>query len=300
MANKLLLLFLVAFGWILQGAAADPIPHTAPAPAQTIAHGSGLLWKVERPGAPPSYLFGTMHSEDARVTRLPAPVRAALDRARSFTMEMLLEPEASAVLASAMFLGDGQDLRGILGDELFDKTADALERYGMPRQIAMALKPWAATVMLSMPKPTTGRFLDKALYETALAQGKPAYGLESVDEQVAVFEGLPLADQVTLLEAAMEDSPAHRIEELTRAYLARDLAAMMALNDQSSAQLDPALSEKVMRRLLDDRNLRMVERMEARLREGNAFIAVGALHLPGEKGVLRLLEGRGYRVTVVY
>ncbi len=302
MHNKLILLLLLTVGWFLQGAVvaeADSLSGTQGS-ARAVAHGTGLLWKVEWHGVPPSYVFGTIHSEDERVTTLPAPVQAAFDRARSFTMEMVLESEASTALASAMFLGDGQTLQGILGDELFEKAARALEGNGMPRQIIMGLKPWVVMVMLSMPKPDTGEFLDKVLYTAALKQGKPVYGLESVEEQVAVFEGLPLNDQITLLKAAIEQSPSAMIEQLIQAYLARDLAAMVALNEQSNTQLAPQLSEKITHRLLDRRNARMAQRMEPRLREGNAFVAIGALHLPGEKGVLRLLEGRGYRVTVVY
>lgn len=286
------LLFLVAlvFGWIVPGAAA----------AADVAHEKGLLWKVERAGTPPSFVFGTIHSEDPRVTRLPAPVQAAFDRAHSLTVEMLLGPEANTALASAMFLGKDQNLRAILGDDLYHRTIRALEEYGMPRQIAGALKPWAVTVMLSMPKPDTGEFLDKVLYAAALDQGKPVHGLESVEEQLAIFEELPMVDQVRLLEAAMEGSPAAHIEQLIAAYLARDLAAMVMLSNRANAQLDQELATRITRRLLDDRNERMVQRMEPRLREGNAFIAVGALHLPGERGILKLLERRGYRVTVVY
>lgn len=302
MNNKLMLLLLLTAGWLLQGAvvAETNSLSSTQGSAPAVAHGTGLLWKVERPGVPASYVFGTIHSEDERVTTLPAPVQAAFDQARSFTMEMVLEPEASTALASAMFLGDGETLQGLLGDELFEKAARALEGNGMPRQIVMGLKPWVVMVMLSMPKPETGEFLDKVLYTAALKQGKSVYGLESVEEQVAVFEGLPLDDQIALLKAAVEESASTMIEELIQAYLARDLAAMVALNEQSNTQLAPQLSEKIAYRLLDSRNARMVQRMEPRLKKGSAFIAIGALHLPGEKGVLRLLEGRGYRVTVVY
>ena len=52
--------------------------------------------------------------------------------------------------------------------------------------------------------------------------------------------------------------------------------------------------------LLDRRNLRMADRMEERLQEGGAFVAVGALHLPGEKGILSLLNSKGYRLTRLY
>ncbi|UCE88321.1 MAG: TraB/GumN family protein [Pseudomonadota bacterium] len=65
-------------------------------------------------------------------------------------------------------------------------------------------------------------------------------------------------------------------------------------------QSDPEIAELFTRRFIVERNRLMLERMQPRLREGNAFIAVGALHLPGEQGLLRLLERRGYRVKAIY
>ena len=60
------------------------------------------------------------------------------------------------------------------------------------------------------------------------------------------------------------------------------------------------LASRFKKRLLIDRNYRMVRRMRPRLMEGNSFIAVGALHLPGAEGIIHLLEKEGYRVSPVY
>ena len=82
--------------------------------------------------------------------------------------------------------------------------------------------------------------------------------------------------------------------------MARDLAQMVALNQKYMQIGDRKLADKLMDSLIYERNLRMVQRMRPRLKDGNAFVAIGALHLPGEKGVLRLLQNRGYTVSVVY
>jgi uncharacterized protein YbaP (TraB family) len=83
-------------------------------------------------------------------------------------------------------------------------------------------------------------------------------------------------------------------------YLARDLAGMEVMWEESLAELEPQTAALFRARLIDNRNKLMVKRMATRLKEGRSFIAVGALHLPGEKGVLRLLEKKGYTVTRVY
>jgi uncharacterized protein YbaP (TraB family) len=83
-------------------------------------------------------------------------------------------------------------------------------------------------------------------------------------------------------------------------YLARDIGAMMKAWRDSLAKLDPRDAAVLNARMLDERNHRMVRRMKVRLAEGNAFICMGALHLPGKAGILNLLRAQGYTVSVVY
>ena len=87
---------------------------------------------------------------------------------------------------------------------------------------------------------------------------------------------------------------------IKEAYLARDIGAIYQLMSESPMADDPELMQLFKERVIDQRNARMVERMMPRLAEGKAFIAVGALHLPGERGVLNLLDQRGYAITRVY
>ena len=87
------------------------------------------------------------------------------------------------------------------------------------------------------------------------------------------------------------------------AYLSRELGSYTLMTEEMTAIDDPlyrAQVDELVRELLDERNARMVERMAPRLTEGDAFIAVGALHLPGERGILNLLAERGYRIFRVY
>jgi hypothetical protein len=139
------------------------------------------------------------------------------------------------------------------------------------------------------------------LFQRARQAGKQVHGLETIAEQLEVFEGLPLDDQVALLRDAVEQfagiDALHA--ELLAAYKRQDLAAMMAINEAAMQIGDRRLAEKFQRRLIVDRNHRMAERLEPYLKQGGAFVAVGALHLPGEQGLVRLLEERGYAVRRV-
>ncbi len=262
----------------------------------------GLLWKVERDGSAPSYVFGTMHSEDERVLKLPDDVKKVFDKSSSYTMEVLLDMNAAMQMSQAMMITDGKDLKALLGDELYEKVSGLMAARGIPEMVLPMFKPWAVFVTLSMPPPKTGLFLDEMLHQQADAQKKKIHGLETVAEQLSVFDKMPMKDQVAMVEDTVKnnDKMLDALEELLNVYLQRDLHGLQQVNAKYMTVEDPDLGDRLMDSLIDKRNVRMVDRMQARLKEGNAFVAVGALHLPGEKGILNILAKQGYRVSAVY
>lgn len=274
----------------------------AAAQAADIAYGQGLLWKIEGGSARPSYLFGTMHSEDPRVLNLPAIVQTAFDKADIYVMEALLDENAMVTMTAAMLFSDGKNLQQVLSPATYAKTVAAMQAYGMPEAALPLMKPWAVAVSLSMPKPKTGVVLDLNLLQKAQAQSKQTAGLETVAEQVGTLDSLSLSEQVTMLEDTLRQLPKieRLLAEMHTAYLARDLKALSKISDEQIAQGDRALGKKMMLRLVTVRNQRMAERILPYLKQGNAFIAIGALHLPGDQGVLKLLSQRGYRISAVY
>jgi uncharacterized protein YbaP (TraB family) len=282
--------------------AALVLAWTLPAAAQR--YDRGLLWRIEGSGAQASHVFGTIHVSDARVTQLPPPVGRAFDGARSLTIEVGLDPSNLLALASRMVFVDGRDLPGAVGPELYEKTSALTSKLGLPEPAVRLFRPWAIALLLSVPQQNPNEVLDFILASTARAQGKPVHELETVDEQVGAFEGLPDGDQVVLLRRAVEnyESMPRAIGRVIEAYLARDLAAMQRIGEEMAGGSVEVkrVNELITRRLLNERNVRMAERMQARLKEGNAFVAVGALHLYGGDGVLAELERRGWRVTRVY
>jgi len=274
----------------------------APAkPSAAVKYAKGLLWKIEMPGVKSNYLFGTIHSEDRRVTALPNLVIKAFDTSNRFTMEAIIDGEGLVHMAEAMYFNDGRTLEQVIGKKLYEETIKALAARGIPTQGVEKEKPWAVMMALSMPPAKTGEYLDLILQARATQQNKPVSGLETIQEQVAVFDELPLQDQVALLKEAVheQDKFEKDLEEMIDAYLARDIAALAEVSERHNPDND-RLNRSVMDRLLTRRNARMAERLEPILKEGGAFIAVGAAHLPGESGLLNLLAEAGYRVTPVY
>lgn len=263
---------------------------------------TGLLFKVDKEGGDPSFLFGTMHSEDPRVTRLPPAVRQAFDDAERFAMEVLMDEATLMESMAVLRLTDGRDLEDIIGPSLYRQAMEAAGELGYPVTACRRFKPWALVTLLSIPAPSSGDYLDIVLYQQALEQGKQVVGLETVQEQLAPFDSLSDEEQTLLLQATLEglDELPALYEELLSAYVRRDLAALVELNNTHLDASDSELGRRLNKGVIEDRNQRMAQRLLPVLKEGSAFVALGALHLPGKAGVLNLLQGQGYRIERVY
>ncbi|HEX2828304.1 MAG TPA: TraB/GumN family protein [Burkholderiales bacterium] len=271
--------------------------------AQTTAYTQGLLWKVEGRGREPSYVFGTIHISDPRVTALPAPVRSAFDAARSFAVEVTLDPATMLQAAHRTIYTDGRDLRTVIGAPLFEKVAAGSGTLGLPPELLKGFKPWAIGLFLSTPDVDPTNVLDFVLQRNAMEQKKALHSLETIDEQLDVFDKLSERDQVAFLRAALEARerlPA-LVQRMTTAYLARDLAALTRISEEERGDAETRrMTTALMQRLLYDRNVLMAKRAETLFAGGNVFVAVGALHLYGDRGVLAELARRGLRVSRVY
>ncbi|MDP6183265.1 MAG: TraB/GumN family protein, partial [Gammaproteobacteria bacterium] len=177
------------------------------APSEThvedAGYSRGLLWRIESVEGRVNHLFGTIHISDPRVTDLSPIVTEVLMSSDSFGMEVLLDVEAMLQMSKAMYYGAGQSLDQNLEPGLFERTVELLGEYGVSLEAARNLKPWAAYTTLSLPPGKTAMPLDLLLLRVARQGGKEVFGLESIGEQVAVFDGLAISDQTELLEQAV-------------------------------------------------------------------------------------------------
>jgi uncharacterized protein YbaP (TraB family) len=279
----------------------------APAAARDLPYSQGRLWMIEVAGAAPSYLVGTMHSADPAIaTPWPALARV-MNGVDSITIEMVMDDAVMATMGQAMILNDGRTLGGIAGPQRMARIEAAGARYGMPSEVLQQFRPWAVNMLFSLPpselqrQATGAPMLDNVLRLHAEERGIALYGIESVAEQIALFADYREADQLALLDLTLEMQP--RVDtifnNLRKAWLAGDLNELYDLAMDMPATDSPELVDEFMGRLLQDRNHRMAERITGLLEQGNALIAVGALHLPGEEGVLALLEAQGHLVSPV-
>lgn len=270
--------------------------------AQENTHEQGLLWRIYKQGLPTSYLFATIHSEDQRVLELPAYVSQVLRTADTVVLEASVDDEVDDTSLQHMMFTDDRRLSSVLSPALFASALRAMEDRGFSKEATDRLKPWAVSIILSVPRPKNGLFLDLYLANYALRNNIPLKALEAAVEQLAILDGFELDEQVIMLQdtlAELEQIPRLH-EQLIEAYLQGDLRRLVDISEQSMGTGSSQLASKLKDRLIIERNHRMIKRLEPLLQQQRLFIAVGALHLPGAQGLLALLEAKGYRLTAVH
>jgi uncharacterized protein len=263
----------------------------------------GLLWRVTRNAVAPSHVYGTIHGADPRLAALPAAVQKAFDAAKSLMLEFLPERYTSErFLEAAMFL-DGQTLEQKIGAGDFERALAQLAPLGLPRELVNNMKPWGVLLNLHQARSAEGPSLDSLLLEQARARRMPLSQIEGVEEQVFTFDEFPMESQIALLKHSLAHGSELMVlaERTLQAYLAQDLAAIWRLRESFIARHPGVAAHQAVmtKRVVHDRSVVMAFRMQRQLRRGNAFVALGALHLYAEKGVLALLEADGYRASRV-
>ncbi len=264
-----------------------------------------LLWRIEV--EPPCYLFGTIHLPDARVTTLHPAVDRAMDEVEAFYAELPLDQAFGPGMLRRLALPDRATLDQVLPQDLYDRVEAAFAESGIPFAMMRRLKIWTVAVQLQlldhMQQFTSGKALDQVLYDRARDDLLEVGGIEDVEEQLGVFDGLDRAQQVDMLRQALRERDDARrqerdpLEELVQLYLEGDVEKLAAHGESG---ISDEMGDEVAERLIHARNRRMAARIEARLRGDErkaTFFAVGAAHFGGPTGILTLLAARGYRVT---
>jgi uncharacterized protein YbaP (TraB family) len=280
--------------------------------AANTVNGKGLLWKIEKPGVKPSFLYGTMHLTDPRVLKLSDAAVLAYRNADTVVIETVevLDPKASmkvmAETPELMMFMDGTTLDKIIPGDQLETVRTALSERGISLAAVNRMQPWMLTSMLAVPACELARtkegtaFLDIKLAEDAKAQGKQIAGLETIRDQLGAMASLPAQFHIDGLIETLALGPElpDLFETMTRLYTRGDIGMIFPLMrsvapDSSSGANYAEFEEK----MVNARNRTMAERAIPLIDRGNAFIAVGALHLPGDQGLVSLLRERGYSIS---
>lgn len=258
-----------------------------------------LFWRIGEHGQAAGYLLGTIHSEDPRVLDFTDEFLTQLKTCQVFAMEMVPDLPTLTRLTEYMQYPDAGSLRQLIGQERFDRVLQALSGYQVPLGWKEKMKVWAVMMTLSVPPPETGFFMDFSLSLRAAGAGLKVMGLETLEQQLSFLEDMPMAYQLSLLDQALADY--QRVgeihQQLVDAYLGGDLVVLSQLSEKQFDQLDIEIRNYFTELGIDARNRRMVDNLLPLLRASQVFVAVGALHLAGDNGLVALLRGQGYELT---
>ena len=268
------------------------------------AHGTAdeaLFWSIEKNGEPRGYLLGTIHSEDPRVLDFSGECLDRLRSSRVFAMEMVPDVSTLERLSTYMNYPPGQRLEPVIGSDRYHALETALRAYPVPAESIERMRPWAALMTLSTPPPVTGFFMDLSLSLRASGNGLEVVGLETLEEQLSFLEEMPLPMQLALLDQAIEE--AGRVAEvhgqMVDAYLENNLVTLKAMSDEQLEAVGQSASDYFNESGIDARNRRMAASLLSHLDHRTVFAAVGALHLPGEQGLINLLRRNGYSLIAL-
>ena len=266
---------------------------------------NGLLWRVSRTGVADSFVLGTIHIADPRVSMIPPPVDEALARARDLAMEIVPGPVSDPRLFELEEFDDGRRLEPLIGSEAFAQVREELIAKDVPARVIDRLKPWAAMMKLARSPPSgDGISLDERLFAAARTRRMRVWSLEGVEEQIASFDAIPMDSQVALLKHVLAYREAHAatLEPTIDAWLRGDLSALARISERAGRNF-PDMSRhfgQLTKHIVHNRTILMHHRLFLPLRGGRVFVAVGAMHLHGDRGLLAILKKDGYRITRVW
>jgi uncharacterized protein len=284
------------------------------AKADKIRNTEAVFWRIEKPGVATSYLLGTMHVSDKRITSMPAPAQKALGAASTVALEIEnMSPAAIMKAASAapqlMVYMDGSRLDQRLSKAEFEQVSTLLGKTGMPAQMSYVLRPWMISIILAVPECERQRVaagqhtLDQKIATAARKQGTPVVGLETVEDQLRSMAKVPEKDQLAMLRASLTfiKQRENFFETLIQVYVKRDLGVILALSDGMAkiAGLKNSGFASFSRELIIKRNRKMLKNSLPIVGKGGAFVAVGAAHLIGETGLVALYRKAGFTVSAV-
>jgi len=257
-----------------------------------------LFWSIGKDGQTVGHLLGTIHSEDPRVLDFSDDLLVRLKNSQVYAMEMVPDLPTLARLTEYMRLPEGQNLEVVIGSGRFASLTGALSSYGVPPDFINRMKPWAAMMTLSTPPPITGFYMDLSLSLRASGSGLQVVGLETLEQQLSFLENMPMDMQLSLLDQAIDefDHVGEAHDQMVDAYLENNLAELQSLSDEHLQEAGQEAKEYFMQTGIHDRNRRMIESILPHLADKTVFVAVGALHLHGEDGLLALLRQRGYEL----
>lgn len=278
------------------------------------------LFKIEgKELTKPSYLFGTIHLADPRVTNLHPEAEEAFQSADRFYSEVDLAPAKMLAVTAMMMRQDGKTLSKSIGPELTKELDAALKEINpaLSSKPFDPMKTWVMTAQLPLLEfQLAGKqALDAVLFQRAQKAGKKSTGLETIESQLKIFDDLKEEEQILMLGhtvrsmAEEKEKGENSLQKMLDLYLTGTVPELGAFLKESMVMEDDGdkkikeLNDRFLKKLLDDRNGKMARTISEALAKqpGDVhFFAVGAAHYVGPTAIQKFLTKEGYTVTPLF
>lgn len=261
------------------------------------AQDEGVFWRISGNGlSKPSYLFGTIHLVCEEEFHLGTQVEEKLKESNVLILEVDLDdPSLALSMLSKMHNAGGEKITDFLTDDEYELTRGLLmERTGVDIGMLKSMRPF---MLMSLIYPNLmeceTKSYENELMRIAKSNQMEVQGLESVDDQLSVFDQIPLKDQYrSFFEYAGNLAKGkEEFKQLIEAYNKEEIGRLVQMVADSPEYRD---YQDI---LLDNRNRNWIDPMGDLMTKGPIFFAVGAGHLGGEMGLIELLKYEGYKVT---
>ena len=265
---------------------------------------SALLWRVTREGRKPFFLLGSIHLLPEDAYPLPGPVEEAFAGSDVLAVEADISGGKAMELARLLLernrLPEGETLRDWLSPEGLMRLEERLKTLDLTVEALEGYKPWYVVMMMTQVEAMrAGMRADCGVDMHFLQErgSRPVWELESAEFQIRLLDGFSREEQQAFLDFSLND-PTGSIEgirQMVRFWRTGDIRSILNLFQQEEA---PAPLKQVSRRLIEDRNHGMADKVDLwlRSRPESVFVVVGAAHLLGEEGVVSLLRQKGWTV----
>lgn len=274
-------------------------------PVETLPPGATpgpALWQVSDEDTT-IYLFGTVHALPRDKNWFDSRIERAFNASEELVTEIDMTNAAATTqaLQAQAQLPEGQTLRGLMTPDDRMEYEAALVTLGVPVETLDRYKPWFAAMTLALLPLLRSGYDTQSGVEASLGSragaGKKRGALETVGEQIMLFDGMPVEAQLSFLDQTVEQIPkaTNTLDAMVAEWIEGDAVELARL--MNAELTDPVLKD----RLLIQRNANWADWIRQRLEQpGTVFIAVGAGHLAGEGSVQDQLRKRRVRVTRVW
>ena len=258
---------------------------------------STLLWRISPgKGQPDSYLFGTMHVRASEAFSWLPAAQDHIKKCEVFATEFDFAEADSQALTQALTLPEDQTLDRLLPRNVWKNLERYCHKYlAIPAEALVQQHPMGVSMLLTnaLMSEEAPASLDETLWQYARKAGKPVTGVETFVEQLQILQKIPFQLHVKNLTWLLKNfgRQKRRVQKMLRWYENGDIRQLY-----HSAKKDARGMRKI---LLYERNQLMVKRFVQIAQQQSLFCAVGAGHLSGQKGMLRLLKKEGFSVTPV-